>query len=68
VTEDFNCDLMADEQLDLLAVGRHGADGRVLVLGHQARVADYICHQNSGESVLSAFGSHAVIEPSASPR
>jgi hypothetical protein len=55
--------MLADKQLDLLAVGRHGADGRVLILGHQARVADYVRNQDGGESVLSAFGSHVAIGP-----
>jgi hypothetical protein len=51
-------------KLDLLAVGRDGADGRVLVFGHEARVPDHVRDQDGGESALGALGSHALLAAS----
>ena len=47
--------VLGDERLDeLLAVGLEAVEGAPLVALHQARVADHICRENSGEPAVDA--------------
>ena len=46
------------EQLDLLAVGGDGVDGRVRVRGDEARVAGHVRDQDRGESAFKAVRIH----------
>ena len=44
--------MVADEALDLVAVGGEGADRRRLVVGHEAAVADHVGVEDRGELAL----------------
>ncbi len=46
--------VLANVKLDLFAPCRHRPDGGVLVLGHEARVANHVGRQDRGEVALRA--------------